>query len=140
MISGKSISVGLATLMMAGCGLTESRNNLAQFDFLEVTGQTVTADMDASGQGRQILFLGQTPTPTRCYELVADLSTSGNNTITVTVNARVKNQNCAAGVGSFRYTGNVEMARAGTYTFVVKHVFPSGTMPMTTFTKQVIVI
>jgi hypothetical protein len=139
MFSGKSISVGLSALMLAGCGLTESRNNLAQFDFLEVTGQVVEAAMDASGQGRQILFLGQTPTPTRCYELVADLTTSGNNTITVTVNARVKNQNCATGVGSFRYTGNVEMARAGTYTFVVKHVFPNGTLPMTTFSKEVFV-
>ena len=134
----KKISLGLAALTLAGCGLTETRNNLATFEFVEVTGQALEAAMDASGQGRQVLFLGQTPTPTRCYELVGDLTSSGS-TITVTINARVKNASCAAGTGYFRYTGNVEMARGGTYNFVVRHVFPSGTQPMTTFSKEVFV-
>ena len=138
MLSFKKISVGLAALTFAGCGLTETRNNLALFEFTEVTSGPVEAAVDASGQGRQVLFLGQTPTPTRCYELVGDLTSSGS-TITVTVNARVKNASCAAGAGYFRYTGNVEMARAGTYTFVVRHVFPGGTMPMTTFSEEVVV-
>ena len=138
MFSAKTISVALAALALAGCSLTETRNNLANFEFVEVTTGAVEAAMDASGQGRQVIFLGQTPKPTRCYELVGDLSSS-SNTITVTVNARVKNASCQTGSGYFRYTGNVEMARGGTFTFVVRHVFPSGTQPMTTFSKEVVV-
>ena len=134
----RTISVGIAALTLAGCGLTETRDNLALFNFTEVTPGPLETAMDASGQGRQILFLGQTPTPSRCYSLVGSLGSS-SNTITVTVTARQTNASCAGGTGYFRYTGSVEMARAGTYTFVVRHVFPSGTMSMTTLSKVVVV-
>ena len=128
---------GVLALSMAGCGLTSPRDTLATFDFAEVTNQQVQAAMDAQGAGRQVLFAGQTPTPTRCYNLTADLSTS-SQTITVTISARAKNESCAATPGSFRYTGSVEMAHAGTYHFTIKHVFPAGTLPMTTFTEDVV--
>jgi hypothetical protein len=134
----KKISVGLVALTFAGCGLTETRDNLALFDFTEVTPGPLETAMDASGQGRQILFLGQTPAPSRCYSLVGSLSSS-SSTVTVTVTARQTNASCAGGTGYFRYTGSVEMARAGTYNFVVRHVFPSGTMAMTTLSKEVVV-
>jgi len=138
MLSFKKITVGLAALTFAGCGLTETRNNLATFDFIEVTTGALEAAVDASGQGRQVIFLGQTPTPTRCYSLTGSLASSGS-TITVTVTARSTNASCAAGNGYFRYTGNIEMARGGTYTLVIRHVFPSGTLPMTTFSEEVVV-
>jgi len=131
-------SAGVLALTVAGCGLTDTKDNLATFDFTEVTDQQVEAGMDAQGFGRQILFGGQTPTPTRCYNLSAAMI-SASETITITVNARAKNETCVNTPGSFRYTGNVELARAGTYHFTVRHVFPNGTLPMTTFTKDVVV-
>src|SRR5262245_39888804 len=138
MLSAKRISLALLALTTSGCALTESRNNLAAFDFTEVVGETVEPALDATGAGRQVIFLGQTPTPTRCYDLRADLSVSGND-ITLTVNARVTNPTCAVGTGSFRYQGSIEMVRGGVYHFIVKHVFPSNTMPTTTLTKDIVV-
>jgi hypothetical protein len=137
MVAGK-LSIAAAVLALAGCGLTDTKDNLANFDFQELPDQVIEAAMDATGAGRQILFVGQTPVPHRCHDLRADLSTS-SNTITVTITVRVTNAQCSAGVSGFRYTGNVEMSRAGTYQFTVRHVFPAGTQPMTTFTKEVVV-
>ena len=125
---------------LAGCDPTSvGDQQLTTFQYSEQThGDTVTTSLDATSFGRRILFVGQTNTPTTCYLLEADLD-ANDFTLTLEVTARSQMSNCPGPIGTFTYTGAIDVRRSGTYHFVVQHSFTNSSWPTVTLTRDVVV-
>lgn len=101
-------AVGIA-LTASACGVTEPDDLLGAFEWQELEGAGVEESADATPLGSTVVFVGQFPTPTACYQLVPDVVKSGS-LLTLTVLAqRARSSSCENRAGAYRYQGTAQL-------------------------------
>jgi hypothetical protein len=121
--------------VLAGC-LTEPKALIDDFTWESVENQNdITEGVSIAAFFRDISFLGQVKTPTRCYRATSRLGVDG---LTLTLNIDISpsgSGTCSQQPGGLRYTGVVKNLSAGTYTVhIIQNVSGVGT---TEFTETV---
>jgi hypothetical protein len=110
-----------------GCDSITGPDLLEQFTWGEIaSGEPVEEGIDVSQALADIFILGEFNTPTKCYNLSAELERSGGR-LTLRVEANSTNTpNCTQAAGAYRYTAVIRNLSAGDYEVRVVHAVGGG--------------
>lgn len=125
----KGVLVAAVMVGTGACDFVTEPDMLQDFQWGRISESEFGGDrIEISPFGGQISMLGESVSPTECYEAVPDF-TDGGRTLTMKVTFRSTRANCPEGETAFRWLASIRGLERGTYTVRAIQVYQDGARP-----------